>query len=144
MQQKQRVIFKWLLVVLLVSIMPVIPVQVVPEWKIKVVDEIGNPLVAETIVQGWKHYTYEFFLPFEHIDKLVTDDTGTVTFPQRRIFVTPLQMVLAGFRSAMSNFDLHSSYGPRSSLTCANYLRCIASYDGSGEPVDLIEVKTAN
>lgn len=83
---------------------------VVPEWRVRVVDEAGTPLRNAGVREVWKHYSVE---SRSHEQDLFTDDDGYVAFPQRTIRA-PLATRIAGL--AISKITLHGSSGPRGQL----------------------------
>ena len=57
-----------------------------PEWKIRVVDQHGQPFVGEEVREIWQHYSLE---GEGHSEERQTDENGYVVFPERKI-CTPL------------------------------------------------------
>lgn len=56
---------------------------VVPEWKIKVVDERGRPFADVRVAQQWDHYSYRIGA----IEEQYSDENGYVVFPERTVRV---------------------------------------------------------
>jgi hypothetical protein len=55
---------------------------VVPDWKVRIVDEAGNPMRSFRVREVWQHYTIE---STSHQEDLITDGDGYVTFPKRTV-----------------------------------------------------------
>ena len=98
---------------------------VVPEWKVRVVDESGNSMIGMAVKEGWEHSSIE---SHRHEQDLTTDNEGRVTFPRRTIRANLLwrivgRAVVAVIPHAQSgpHFFLDVQ-GPYSSLTGTDYL----------------------
>jgi len=65
---------------------------VVPQWRVRVVDESGTPLANTGVRETWQHYDAE---STGHEEDLVTDHEGYVTFPERKIRA-PLAVRIVG------------------------------------------------
>jgi hypothetical protein len=82
---------------------------VVPEWRIRVIDETGNPFQGATVRQSWYHYSYDV----GGIDDLTADEVGYVVFPARTFTAPLLYRVLRGglayLRSAHGRLGIRSS-----------------------------------
>ena len=68
---------------------------VVPEWKIRVVDESGEPFTDARVFQSWYHYSYDV----SDGEERYVDQNGYVTFPERTFRAPLLYRVL---RSALA------------------------------------------
>ena len=97
------------------------PTTVVPEWRIRVVDEAGVPVAGEPVREIWQHYSYE---SESHEEELLTDENGYVTFRERRIWMPPLGRVVFTGWAALKTLA-HGSMGEsawvmatRHSLSC--------------------------
>lgn len=55
---------------------------VVPEWKVRIIDENGAPLTRTGVRQVWQHYDVESKV---HRQDLLTDNDGYVIFPERTV-----------------------------------------------------------
>ena len=101
---------KLLLIVLVagISIVGVYPLKttVVPEWKVRVIDEKGSPLSNIGVREVWQHYSIE---SKDHEEDLPTDHNGHVTFPKRTIRST---LAIRIIRSAINSLNPHASSGP--------------------------------
>ena len=79
---------------------------VVPEWKVRVVDEGGAPLRNSGIREVWQHYSIE---SKDHEQDLLTDSDGHVTFPKRTIRAPLLARI---GKAAVNGLNPHGSSGP--------------------------------
>ncbi len=91
--QRKRLLSRRPLVLLgclaLVLIIP-FPTEVVPEWRIRIVDEAGKPFAEKFVRQGWAHYSLEFCCG--DTEDRWTDGNGYVVFPSvQRSSVSPQQ-----------------------------------------------------
>ena len=112
--RKKIWIFAILAAIALVLLYP-FKTTVVPEWRLRIVDEAGNPLRATRVREVWQHYTIE---SASHEEDLITDGDGYVTFPRRTVrgsllvrIGTPLVNVL----------NVHASFGPRAWVLVLGY-----------------------
>ncbi|MEP7147791.1 MAG: hypothetical protein ABI857_02810 [Acidobacteriota bacterium] len=108
---------KWIIIALVLgflSFVPVVTVNVVPEWSLRLVDETGEPVPNARVDQSWKDYSLEFFLSRHFDESLSSDADGIVRFPVRDIQVSTIQMVAAKIRGIILRIDPHASYGPGS------------------------------
>ena len=78
---------------------------VVPEWKIRIVDEAGDPLRVTRVREVWQHYTIE---SASHEEDLITDGDGYVTFP--RPTVRGSLLVRIGV-PIVNGLNVHASFG---------------------------------
>lgn len=79
---------------------------VVPEWRVRIVDEAGAPLRNTGIREVWKHYSIE---SESHEQDLLTDNDGYVTFPKRTI---QAGLAFRIVKSAINALNPHGSSGP--------------------------------
>ncbi len=84
--------------------------MVVPEWKLRIVDQTGQPLRGNLVRQSWRHWTLE---NQGHEEELRSDGDGYVDFP-RRMIRTNLLIWAGKFLIRLPN--VHSSYGPSASI----------------------------
>jgi hypothetical protein len=120
---------------------PVIPVNVVPEWELRLIDESGQPVPNVRIDQSWKDYSLEFY-SFGHIDKsLSSDEQGIVRFPARNILVSISQIIAAKIVDVLTSISPHASYGPHSHVYCLGEFSCSASYRPGKELPKIVIVK---
>jgi hypothetical protein len=83
---------------------------VVPEWRIRIVDEAGNPMPMIAVREVWKHYTIE---SDSHQGDSLTDNEGYVTFPKRTVRGSLL--IRLGI-PLLNLLNVHASFGPRAYL----------------------------
>ena len=84
---------------------------VVPDWKIRIVDEAGNPMRSFRVREVWQHYTIE---TYSHEEDLITDGDGYVTFPKRTVRGSLL--VRIGW-PMVNVLNVHVSLGPHAYVT---------------------------
>jgi hypothetical protein len=81
-----------LLVGSLVALLVPIPSTVVPEWRIRIIDQEGKPYPENFVRQSWKHYSLDLSSGTNLEDRW-TDADGYVQFPERTIRACLLQRV---------------------------------------------------
>jgi len=79
---------------------------VVPEWRVRIVDQSGVPLAHTGVREIWQHYDIE---SKGHEQDLVTDNEGYVTFPERTVR-GPLAVRIV--RKIINTFGPHRGAGP--------------------------------
>lgn len=67
-------------------------ITVVPEWRVRVLDDTGKPFAKVKVVQIWNHHS----LDVVGHDEQWTDDNGYVLFPER---TTRAGLLYRGWRS---------------------------------------------
>ena len=70
--RKKSWIFATLGAMALLSLYP-FKSTLVPDWKVRIVDEAGNPLRTTRVREVWQHYTIE---SASHEEDLITDGDG--------------------------------------------------------------------
>jgi hypothetical protein len=85
-----------LLLALIILFLVPYPTTVVPEWRVRVVDEAGRPYAGMGVSQGWQHYSLELEGGGNYETRR-TDGDGYVTFPKRTLWAGLLSR---GFRRA--------------------------------------------
>jgi len=84
---------------------------VVPNWRVRVVDEGRNPLARVGVTEYWGHTSIE---ADEHHGESTTDDQGYVTFSQRTIRASLLRR---GLRPLINRLSVHGvDLGPHAYL----------------------------
>ena len=104
---------------------------VVPEWRIRVVDETGQPFAGVRVSQSWYHYSYGV----SDGEDRYADQNGYVTFPERAFSAPMLYRVL---RSALAQLLTlaHGSTGIRSYVWAVTPERSSEFFDYKpGEPL---------
>ena len=79
---------------------------VVPEWRVRIVDQSGAPLTNTGVREVWQHYSLE---SKSHEQDLMTDNQGYVTFPTRTIR-SPLAVRIV--RPVINALNPHHGSGP--------------------------------
>jgi hypothetical protein len=79
---------------------------VVPEWRVRIVDEAGAPLGNTGIREVWKHYSIE---SESHEQDLLTDNDGYVAFPRRTVRAG---LAVRLIKSSINALNPHGSSGP--------------------------------
>ena len=94
----------------LISLIP-FPTTLVPEWKVQVVDENGNPYKGKLVRQACSNYTLGIHpcSGAEDTDKL-TDENGYVIFPERKITASLFSRIIRSILNFVMIFA-HGSYG---------------------------------
>ncbi|MEQ1606558.1 MAG: hypothetical protein ABL999_16990 [Pyrinomonadaceae bacterium] len=84
---------------------------IVPKWQITVLDGDGRPIPDQVVHQFWIHSTFESANSGGHEESLVTDDFGTVSFPERTFSASLIRRGWGFFKERI-DFSTHTSYGP--------------------------------
>jgi hypothetical protein len=85
---------------------------VVPEWKIRVIDETGTPFVSAKVVQQWDHYSLG--IGGGGVEKRA-DEAGYVVFPKRTARSSFLHRMLRTGWAALMKLA-HGSTGIRATV----------------------------
>ena len=93
------------------------PTTVVPEWKLRVIDQNGKPFVGERVQEYWQHYSLE---SQGHQEQRLTDENGNVVFAKRRIW-SPLLWRIVSTSLAAVLVIAHGSMGVDAWLMVVNY-----------------------
>lgn len=133
---------KLVLVIVLAAVllMPLFSIQMVPEWRLQVLDQDGVPVQNEMIRQTWKDYSLEFWTLSGHEETTITDTNGYVIFPPRSIRVSVLEILASKFRDIIARLNPHSSFGPASSVFCVNRINCEAYFRNGEQPPSSVVV----
>ncbi len=102
---------KRLLLILLFTAVGVIALYpwkttVVPQWKVRIVDQSGVPLANTGVREIWQHYSIE---SRGHEQDLMTDNEGYVTFPERTVRASLAVRII---RPIVSALNPHHGSGP--------------------------------
>ena len=84
--------------------------SVVPEWRVRIVEQNGAPVRDTAVREVWHHSSLE---SASHQEDLTTDKDGYVTFPERTIR-SPL--IVRIFRPMVNAINPHGSSGPFASV----------------------------
>lgn len=117
---------KFLLALFCLSLffIPLIPVTVVPEINLMIVDEDGSSIPNANITQVWRHYTYQFG---DDREDVFSDSKGVARFPER---IERFSVVHLAFGKAVEtiNINPHASFGPSSFFLPRGDVSGFASY----------------
>lgn len=81
---------------------------VVPEWKVQVVDENGNPLRNVGVDEIWGNASIE---SDDHKAESITDENGYVSFPQRTVRASALSRTVTPIIHFIQ-MGVHAGSGP--------------------------------
>lgn len=94
----------------LISFIP-FPTILVPEWKVQVVDENGNPYKNKLVRQFCDNYTLGVHPCEEAGDFMkLTDENGYVVFPERKVWLSLTSRLIRSFLNLLMLLA-HGSYG---------------------------------
>lgn len=114
------------LAIILLIWLPIIPINVVPEVTLRVVDEDKNPVSNVTVTQGWMHYSFESTASVykeDHNDKVVSGMDGLVTFSEKNIRISVFKFFLGKLAEILYKIiPLHTSIGSSNSFGTEGYL----------------------
>lgn len=117
---------KFLLVLFCASLffVPLVPVKVVPEINLLILDEDGSPMSNARITQTWRHYTYQFG---DDQEDVLSDSKGVAHFPER---INRFSIVQLAFGKAVDaiNINPHAGFGPSSFFLPRGNVSGSASY----------------
>ena len=108
---KRRWLFLVILVLVALTVVYPFETTVVPEWKIRVVDETGSPFVGARVVQQWDHYS----LGIGGGEEKWADEAGYVVFPKRIARSSFLHRMLRTSWAAVTTLA-HGSTGIRATV----------------------------
>jgi hypothetical protein len=91
-KQKLAAIATTLIVLVFVLVYP-IETTLVPNWRLRVIDETGKPCPNRQVNQGWKHYSIDLSAGSEG-EYRFTNSEGYVEFPRRSIKATLAQRIV--------------------------------------------------
>ena len=138
MIKKHAIITAIAIVVIGILIFPFKTVMV-PEWKVRVVDEKGIPYKQKLVRQFCDNYTLDLQpCSYSPDSAKYTDDDGYITFPERaystplllRAFLTAKSLVMVLAHGSLGTSVYIDSSGPNGYKT----LR----YQGAGKPPDIL------
>ena len=100
--------------------LPIIPIRVVPEVTLKVIDTEGKPMPDNTVIQWWRHWTYDSTL---RKDEVISDLDGTVSFKEKSVWVSIGKFLYGSFgENIWTYIDIHAGFGPDNGFTVKNSL----------------------
>lgn len=102
-------------VVLVAGVGLLVPVKtvMVPEWRIRVVDEAGKPYTEQKVRQFCNDYTLDLNLCIEQSAAQFTDLDGYVRFPERAYSASKALRIFATVKKSVLVFIAHDSMGTR-------------------------------
>jgi hypothetical protein len=131
-----------LIVVFLIALfVPVIPVNVVPEWELRLIDESGQPVPNVRVEQWWKDYSLEFWRWPHSEESMPSNEEGVIRLPARNILVSISQIIAAKIVDVLTSISPHASYGPHSFLVCQGSVNCSARYQPGEDMPKVIVVE---
>ncbi len=108
-------------------------INVVPVWRVQVVDTSGSPVANMPVGQDWRHYSFE---QESHWEESITDENGFVTFPERVLRASVCRRLINLRPANLPGFP-HGGSGPHSFilvLAGPDYQNDFATYTGSQPP----------
>lgn len=109
MGSMRRLSTKVVLIGLLIALLIPFPTVVVPVWRVRVVDYLGNPVANIKIREHWCHYSVE---REDHEADAVPTLEGYVSFPTRRVWAGLLPRALGPIWNVVTG-GVHASFGPK-------------------------------
>ncbi len=91
----------------------------VPEWKMRVVSEDGNPLPNKLVTQRWIDRSLEW--GSEHTDVLYSDQEGYVIFPKRTVTASLFTRFCGTGVRFLSILNPHASSEPYAIISSPRY-----------------------
>lgn len=129
-----------LIVLAVLGAIPVMDVEVVPEWSVVLKDSDDAVVAGAVVNEVWTHYSLEFWKG-QHYDKAVSDEMGRISFPARSIRISILQLVAAKVRDVVASVNPHSSYGPDAYIVCqTDNTSCGRSYKPDSPQPTIVHV----
>lgn len=108
MNKKSKIILLVTAIILFIWF-PGIPIKVVPETTLRVMDTNKNPMAEVTVSQDWQHWSFE---SENHKDERISDTNGFVTFSEKSINVSTLRFLFGKFGELfMTVVPTHASSG---------------------------------
>ena len=101
------------IIVIFIGLLLLIPYKtiIVPEWKLRAIDENGNPVPHARFRQGWDNYSYDI----HGMQFLEGDENGFIVLPERA-FYAPLIYRIPRSAIAYLLILAHGSVGNDASL----------------------------
>ena len=132
-----------LLVCVLITLLFPFKSTVVPAWKLRVVDESGNPVKGIAILYVWQQYSFEFN---GHEERAHTDENGYVSFPERTARASLLQRMFVPIVNVLTT-GAHASFGPDGHIMVwgrpDEFMTEIVSYNGTTLPPERLVLRRA-
>lgn len=90
--------------------------EAIPEWTLRVVDETGNPVPNQRVIQRWRNYSISFSSDPE-IDEKITDENGEVKFSAKSYRAAFSWRIFSNFWYKIMVFNPHRSFGVSGSVS---------------------------
>jgi hypothetical protein len=104
-----KLVLSFIGVIFILSIIISYESTVVPEWKVKVVDNNNNPIEWVEVYQTWSQKSLE--LSSDNREMLVSNANGEVIFPERTIKASLLRRGLGLIADIIASFNPHATTG---------------------------------
>jgi hypothetical protein len=116
-EQKKRLVTCAFIAGLLALLVYPFETTVVPDWKIRIVDEASKPVTSVVVREQWRNHSVEF--SGQNEDRM-TDNDGYVSFPRRTVRA-PLIFRVVG--AVVVSLNIHGESGSKASaLVLGPYL----------------------
>lgn len=113
--------------------------DLVPKWRLQILNERGEALPGVRVRQSCKHHTYDVDVCLD--TTVTTDSSGFVEFPERSFEMSLIVRAPLWIKSHLFMFA-HGSVGPSVYVTVLTYNRETLSYEqGSGSPPERFTIK---
>lgn len=101
------------IIVVIIALLYPIEFNITPEWKLKVVNEKGEPIADALVRQYWMHGAVN---SDDHQEDFWTDKDGYVVLPKRKVSAPIIHL---SYMVCLNILTLghHSGFRPRSSVT---------------------------
>lgn len=83
----------------------------VPEWKVRVVDETGKPYIGQKVRQFCNNYTLDVNLCIDQSAAQFTDEDGYLVFPERNYSLSMAYTAFATLKQSVLKYIAHGSMG---------------------------------
>lgn len=104
--------------------LPVIPINVVPEITLRVIDVDKKPMSSISVTQYWIHYSFESSSSKYHSDETLSDANGYVTFSEKNLTISVFKFLFGKFGEFFikvipthASSGIYSDFVPRGYLT---------------------------
>lgn len=114
-------------------LLPVIELEVVPAWRIQLVEASGAPIQDAAVRQYWKHFSFEWNWFTLNDDSKVTDTSGFVEFPRRDIRVSFATYLIGSVWEKLPGLNPHVEGGAYSFVQCDTISGCEVIYRSGRE-----------
>lgn len=112
----------------------------IPEWRIRIVNDSGNPIPGVVLRQHWNNYSFDFSAVDVKEEDKISDSSGYVTFPARTDRASVFFRIIAYLLDVVKIGIVHSSTGIHATVLSPDYSDSSVSYDGSGPLPDTLVI----